>query len=137
MEEIDVTYRSGDRYRIAIRGHTLEVDQPVDAGGEDRAPTPTELFIASLASCAAFYAGRYLRRHDLPVDGLRVEAGFTWAKDRPSRVAAIALRVMLPVGFPEERRESLLAVVEHCTVHNSIVRPPEIAFELETAREAA
>jgi hypothetical protein len=27
------------------------------------APNPTELFAASLATCVAFYAGRYLDRH--------------------------------------------------------------------------
>lgn len=35
-------------------------------------PSPTELFVASLAPCVAFHARRYLQRHDLPEDGLRV-----------------------------------------------------------------
>jgi putative redox protein len=38
-------------------------DQPVAGGGQDTAVTPTELLIASLASCVAFYAGRFLLRH--------------------------------------------------------------------------
>ena len=46
----------------------------VGDGGEDTGPTPTELFIASLAGCVAFYARRYLDRHDQPTEGLTVEA---------------------------------------------------------------
>ena len=51
---VHVDHLAADRFEIGVRGHVLTVDQPVDAGGEDTAPTPTELFIASRASCVAF-----------------------------------------------------------------------------------
>lgn len=137
MPRIDVELEQHDRYRIGVRGHELWVDQAVEDGGNDSAPTPTELFVAGLASCVAFYAGRFLRRHDLPEEGLGVEAEFAFAKDRPARVDTIGLRVRLPHGIPDERRAALLAVIEHCTVHTSIVRPPEISFELLIERRAA
>jgi len=105
------------------------VDQQADLDGDDSAPTPTELFVASLASCVAFYAGRYLSRHGLPRDDLRVMAEFTMAPDRPVRVGAIRLRVSAP-GLQEERRAGLLAVASHCTVHNSLHQPPEVTIEL-------
>jgi len=56
VQSMSVRYCGGERYDIAVRGHTLTVDQPADAGGEDAAPTPTELFVASLASCVVFHA---------------------------------------------------------------------------------
>ncbi|GIU98649.1 MAG: hypothetical protein KatS3mg014_0265 [Actinomycetota bacterium] len=130
MDEMLVEHEGGDRYRVRIRGHELVVDQPQDDGGEDAGPTPTELFVASLASCVAFYAGRFLRRHGLPTEGLAVECGFAFAEDRPSRVGRVGIVVRLPAGVPEERRAALRAVVEHCTVHNSLRRPPEVAIEL-------
>lgn len=58
-----------DRFGVRIRGHEFEVDQP-DSG--DAAPTPTELFVASLASCVAFYAGRLCTRHGVDPTGLGV-----------------------------------------------------------------
>ncbi len=131
MNGVHVQHEGGDRYRIRIRGHELFVDQPVDDGGEDTAPTPTELFIAGLASCVAFYAGRFLRRHDLSAEGFAVECGFAFAPDRPARVGKIELVVHLPEGFPEERRKAFLSVVEHCTVHNSLEHPPEVGIALE------
>ena len=51
---VHVEHQGGDRFGIEVRGNTLTVDQPADAGGEDTAPTPTELLVASLASCNAF-----------------------------------------------------------------------------------
>lgn len=69
MSGLVVRHLEGDRFRVEIRGHAVEVDQPIEDGGDDKAPTPTELFAASLASCVGFYAERFLRRHDLPVEG--------------------------------------------------------------------
>ena len=121
--EIRVIHERDDRYRVIIGVHEFVVDQP-DTG--DTGPTPTDLFAASLASCVAFYAGRFLARHEIPTEGLAVDCAFQMAEDRPARVASIDLQVMVPLGFPDRLRDRLQAVVEHCTVHNSLVTPPVI-----------
>lgn len=126
---VHVDHLAADRFEIGVRGHVLTVDQPVDAGGEDTAPTPTELFIASLASCVAFYARRYLSRHGLPTEGLAVDAVYELGS-RPARVSAVDLELHLPEGVPESRREPLLAVARHCTVHNTITSAPDILVRL-------
>jgi uncharacterized OsmC-like protein len=126
---ISVTPESGDRFAIAIRGHVIHVDQPVADGGTDTAPTPVELFVASLASCVAHYARGYLVRHDLPTDGLHVDVSWEMVKT-PYRVGSVDLALTLPEGVPEELRQRLLAVASHCTVHNSIENTPDIRLAL-------
>jgi uncharacterized OsmC-like protein len=126
---VRVDYKGGDLFEIAIRGHLVHVDQPVEDGGSDAAPTPTELFVASLASCVAHYARRFLGRHGLPTDGLSVAATFTMA-ERPARVGEVTVAVTVPEAVPEERRAALLAVASHCTVHNSLEHQPEVSIEL-------
>ena len=54
MTNVVVVHEEGDRFALTIRGHRIVVDQPVEDGGGDAGPTPTELFVASLASCVAF-----------------------------------------------------------------------------------
>ena len=127
-----VEHRGGDKFDINVRGHVVRVDQPVKDRGEDTAPTPTELFIASLASCVAFYARRYLARHDLPTDGLAVEATFNMGS-KPARVAGIAMRLIVPEGVPAERLDALLAVATHCTVHNTLASEPDVSITLADA----
>jgi putative redox protein len=129
-ESLDVGFRAGERYDVTVRGHRVTVDQPVDAGGEDVAPTPTELFVASLATCVAFYAGRYLTRHGRSRDGLGVSVSYWMAGDRPARVADIQLTVRVPQDLPAERWAGLHAVVSHCTVHNSLVNPPTVRIDV-------
>jgi uncharacterized OsmC-like protein len=131
---LTVAHRGGDRIRV--RGHEIEVDQPVGDGGEDTAPTPTELFVAGLASCVAFYARRYLARHGLPADGLQVTAGYETGT-RPARVVAVRIEVTPPAGLPPQRRDALLAVASHCTVHNTLTTtPPAVDVRLADATEA-
>lgn len=129
-ELMDVRFVSGEAYEVAVRGHRVTVDQPVDAGGDDTAPTPTELLVASLATCVAFYAGRYLTRHGFSRDGLGVSVGFDMAADRPARVATVHLTVRVPADLPAERRSALAAVAAHCTVHNSLTTPPGVTIDL-------
>jgi|SRR5690606_5756982 len=122
---VQVGYRTGEEYEVTVRGHRFTVDQPIEHGGADTAPTPTELFVASLTACVAFYAGRYLDRNGWSRDGLTVEASFTMA-DRPARVGAVTIRIHPPAGLPPERIERLLAVASHCTVHNSLTQAPDV-----------
>jgi putative redox protein len=128
-EQLHVRHLDGDRFAIDVRGHTITVDQPAEAGGADTAPTPTELFMAGLASCVAFYARRYLARHQIPSEGLAVSLSYEMG-GRPNRVTRISIEVTPPVELPAERVDAFMAVASHCTVHNTLVDAPEIGIVL-------
>jgi putative redox protein len=136
MSAVVVTHLRRDQFELAVRGHRLRVDQPVEDGGDDTAPSPTELLVASLAACVGFYARRYLDRHSLPADGLRVEADYDVVAG-PTRVGRVTLRLQVPHEVPEERWAALLAVASHCTVHNTLRGRPEVSIELRSAARAA
>ena len=124
-----VDHDGADRFRIAVRDHTLTVDQPVGDGGDDSGPTPVELLVAGLASCVAYNVRRFLARHELPVEGLSVTADVGMAA-HPDRVGEIRLQINLPAGLPPQRQAALRAVAAHCTVHSTLLRPPAVAIEL-------
>jgi putative redox protein len=131
---IFVSHVEGDRLRIETRGHELFTDQPIEDGGEDSAPTPTELFVAGLASCVAFYAERFLSRHGLSADGLKISCRYRWAED-PHRVGEIDLEVDAP-GLSLQKREAFKRVIDHCTVHNSLLRPPAVRIAVSSNQVA-
>jgi putative redox protein len=132
---ITVNYEGGDRLSVNIRGHELNTDQPLEDGGGDTAPTPTELFLGGLAACIAFYAERFLRRSGLPAAGLQVSCSYAWAEN-PHRVGEIQLAVDAP-GLTPERRPAFERVIEHCAVHNTLEHPPAIALRVRGAQTAA
>ncbi|MDF3301495.1 OsmC family protein [Streptomyces tropicalis] len=116
---VEAVHLTGDVYAVHTRGHVLTVDQPTSDGGEDTAPTPVELLVASVASCVAHYAGRFLDRHGISRDGLRVDARHRMAEGRPARVTAITVTVHAP-ALPPDRVPAFRAVVSHCTVTNTL-----------------
>jgi len=130
---VTVRHVDGDAYAITARGHAMLTDQAVADGGTDEAATPTELLVASLASCVAFYTGRYLIRHGLDRAGLAVTAEFALAAGRPARVGAVGLQITVPGGVPPQRAGALLAVASHRTVHNTLRQQPDVSIELAGA----
>ena len=125
---LTVTPEPGRRFAIAIRDHVVHVDQPVEDGGADSAPTPLELLLASLASCVAHYARNYLVRHEISGEGLKVQARGELVKG-PAHLDNIVVSVTFPMGLPEDKRAALLAVASHCTVHNTLAVGPNIKVE--------
>ncbi len=132
---IRVTHEGGDRLLIETRGHQLRSDQPVEDGGDNSAPTPTELFLAGLAGCVAFYGARFLRRHGLATEGLAVSCNYAWAAN-PTRIGEIDLSVEAP-ALTADRREAFSRVIEHCTVHNTLLQPPQVRISVAPAKAAA
>jgi uncharacterized OsmC-like protein len=125
---IAISHVGGDRLRIKVRGHEVFTDQPVAEGGDDLAPTPTELFVSSLGACVAFYAERFLRRHGMSTQGLEVSCDYSWAEN-PHRVGEIDVSVSAP-GLSPARREAFVRVIGHCTVHNSLQVPPGVSLRV-------
>ncbi len=42
----------------------------------------------------------------------------------------MTITLTLPAGVPADKREALLAVASHCTVHNTLTHPPEVLIQL-------
>ena len=63
-------------------------------------------------------------------DGLAVLAEYGMAQDRPARVATIRVTVRVGGSLTPQQRTALLAVANHCTVHNTLRQPPEIEIRV-------
>ena len=131
-----VEHAAGDLFRIAVRGHEMWTDQPGEAGDGDIAPTPVEMFVASLAACVALCAGRFLTRHGYDRAGLRVDAGFAMADGGPARVARVTLCLRVPGALPAERERALAEVAGHCAVHNALRQPPRVEITVAAGAPA-
>jgi uncharacterized OsmC-like protein len=134
--EVKITHLDQVKFNIQSRSHTILCDQPAENGGEDTGMTPPELLLASLGSCAAFYAVQYLKTRKLAESG--VEVSVTADKlTQPARLGNFRVHVVYPVPLTEEQTEGLMRSVHHCLVHNTLLTPPEIAIELTTKETTA
>lgn len=127
--DIRVTFPGGKRVAAQVGRHLIETDQPVEGGGEDAAPAPFDLLLASLATCAGIYALGFLQARKLPTDGLelRQHVEHDEVTDLPTK---IRLELTLPPGTPEKYRGAIVRAVEGCKVKKTIAAAP--AFEVVT-----
>jgi uncharacterized OsmC-like protein len=95
-----VEHAAGTKYVATVRGHQVRVDQPIAGGGTDEAPSPVELFVVSLATCVAYFAGQYMEHHGVSRVGLAVYTEYRKTDRPPTRIASINLRVIVPAGLP-------------------------------------
>ncbi len=131
QKEVTVEHLGGVQFEIKARQHSILCDQPPEKKGEDRGMTPPELMLASLASCAAFYAIAYLRKKELPTEGTRVRVTAEQVK-APARLDNFHITVELPPGLGEEHCRGAEDSVHHCLIHNTLLQPPSIALEIQS-----
>ncbi len=128
--EVTVEHLGAVQFEIKARQHSIMSDQPPENGGFDEGMTPPELLLASLGSCAAFYAAQYLRKNKLATEGTRVRVVADKVKD-PARMDNFRIEIEIPVGLTEQHRVGVEASVGHCLIHNTLLHPPRIGVEVK------
>lgn len=104
--------------------HTLTVDEPKAAGGNDAGPGPYEYLLIGLGACTAMTLRMYAEGKDLPLRRVHVRLSHRniHAQDcadcetREGRVDEIRLEGDLT----EEQRERLLEIANRCPVHRTL-----------------
>jgi uncharacterized OsmC-like protein len=129
--EVSVKLKGDVKFEVAARGHSLICDQPAENGGKDEGMTPPELLLASLGTCAAFYASAYLRKKGLPREGVEVHVTAGKAGP-PARLDDFKIEVKIPLALSEEQRAGVEVAVHHCLIHNTLLHTPSIQIELHT-----
>ena len=129
---VKVSHLEQVKFNIQSRSHSILCDQPTENGGEDSAMTPPELMLASLGSCAAFYAVQYLKTRNLAQSGVEVSVTAEKLK-QPARLGNFNIHVECPVALTEEQTEGLMRSVHCCLIHNTLLSPPEIKIDLAIA----
>lgn len=130
--EVKVSHLGQVKFNIQSRTHSILCDQPSENGGGDCAMTPPELMLASLGSCAAFYAVQYLKTRNLADHGVEVSVTADKLK-QPARLGNFNIHVECPVSLTEDQTEGLRRSVHSCLIHNTLLSPPEIKIELAIA----
>lgn len=128
--EVTVEHLGAVQFEIKARQHTVVADQPQENGGFDEGMTPPELFLASLGSCAAYYAADYLRQKGLATEGTRVKVVAEKLMN-PPRVDNIHIEVELPLACEERDRAGVDRAVHRCLIHNTLMNPPKIEIAIQ------
>ncbi|MGD8730609.1 MAG: OsmC family protein [Anaerolineales bacterium] len=133
--EMEITFPGGARVDAQFGPYTVKTDQPPMGGGEGSAPTPFAVFLASIGTCAGIYVLGFLRQRGLPTEGVRIRQRM---HNNPATgmVSQIDLEIVVPEGFPEKYKDSLVRSAELCAVKKHFESPPNFNIITRTIEYA-
>ncbi len=122
---MDITFPGGVQVQANFNGFEIMADQPEKNGGENSAPSPFDLFLVSLGTCAGFFALRFCQQRKLPTAGMRLSLT-TERNPETKRLDRVGITLNLPEGFPEKYRNAIIRATDQCAVKKALLDPPEI-----------
>jgi ribosomal protein S12 methylthiotransferase accessory factor len=117
--EIVVDFPGGSR----VDAHFGKFTVPTDQAPAETAPTPFELFLSSIATCAGIYVLGFCRQRGLNTEGIQILQR-THANPVTGMIEQIELDILVPQSFPEKYRDSLIRSAELCKVKKHLEQPP-------------
>jgi putative redox protein len=132
--EVVARYLKNVAFEVSTRGHRVICDQPLVQDGGDAGMTPPEFLLGSLASCAGYYAAKYLQAHGLSAEGLSVRV-FAEKAAAPARLSSFRVMISAPETADPKYQAGLLRAASHCLIHNTLVNPSQIHVSLDEFTE--
>jgi ribosomal protein S12 methylthiotransferase accessory factor len=129
-----VTLPGGRRVDALVGRHVVHTDQPADLGGADADPSPFDLFLASMGTCAGIFVQGFCAKRGIPFEEIRILERLSYGDD--GVLASVDLDLQLPATFPDKYRDALVKVVEQCSVKRAIRAQPAFTVHAEPPAHA-
>ena len=134
--EISVAFTGGRKVEAQFGAHRVVTDQPKTSGGEGTAPAPFQLFLASIATCAAYYVLDFCTHRGISLEGLSLTQKSELDPETRD-LTKVAIYINVPKDFPEKYHDALIRVAKLCKVKKSIEKAPEMPIEVRVAEGTA
>jgi len=125
--DMKVYFPGGKRVYANYGGHTIETDQPARGGGDDSAPAPFDLFLASIGTCAGIYALGFMQQRGIDPEGSDITMTPHFDPN-VGMITRIDLDLKLPNGFPEKYRAAIVNAMNLCAVKKHMHQEPAFAI---------
>jgi putative redox protein len=126
--ELIVTFPGNRKVEAEFKGFNIKTDQPQAAGGDGTAPSPFDLFLSSIGTCAGIYVVDFCTNRGIPLDEVRLVQTME-RNPETHMITDITIRIELPKDFPDKYKDPLIRAVDLCTVKKHIMNPPKFVIE--------
>ena len=120
-----------DHYRATLqtKQHTWHADEPVENGGQDSGPTPSQLVLGALAACKVITTRMYADRKGWPVGKISVELEMIVDYGARPAQTRINCRLHAEGELDDTQQQRLVAIADKCPTHRLLTG--DIAVESE------
>jgi len=125
--EMLIDFPGGSRVDAHFENFTVPTDQPPTSS----APSPFEMFLVSIGTCAGIYILGFCQQRGLPTEGIQIVQQ-THSNPLNGMIEQIDLDIIVPSTFPEKYRDSLIRSAELCKVKKHLEKPPKFNITTKT-----
>lgn len=126
--EMIIDFPGGSRVDAHFKGFDVPTDQPPTAS----APTPFDLFLTSIGTCAGIYVLGFCQQRGLSTEGIQIVQR-THTDQGTGMVDEIEIKIVVPPTFPAKYYDSLIRSAELCKVKKHIEKPPKFNVTTKVA----
>ena len=131
--EIEAQWMGKMQFNALVNGHTIIMDAPEKAGGEDHGPIPKPFILTALAGCTGMDIAAILRKANKPVDDLNIKVIGEISKQAP--IEYIAIHVIYDCKGSEENKQVALKAVndsqeKYCGVSHMLKKAIPVTWEI-------
>jgi len=125
--DMEITFPGGKRVDAQYKGFSIQTDQSVKYGGDESAPEPFSLFLASMGTCAGIYVLSFCEKRKIPTDNIKLIQRMEDSADG-KMVAKVTIEIKLPSDFPSKYRQAVVSAAQLCAVKKHMDNPPEFSI---------
>jgi putative redox protein len=107
--EIETQWMGKMQFNALVNGHTIIMDAPERAFGEDNGPIPKPFILTALAGCTGMDVVAILRKAQKPVTDFSLKVSGEISKQQPIEYTAI--HVIYEFKGPEENKQAAMEAV--------------------------
>ncbi|HCC71975.1 MAG TPA: osmotically inducible protein OsmC [Bacteroidales bacterium] len=99
--ELEVFFEENKKVNAKLNGHIIHTDQPKMAGGDESAPEPFSLFLASIGTCAGIYVKSFCDKRGIDSRNIRIIQRHRFNPET-RLIDNIEPESVLPANFPDK-----------------------------------
>ena len=128
QQQIRVSFPGNKKVYAHYKSFEVQTDQP-QPFGDGTAPSPFDLFLSSLATCAGIFVLGFCQKRKLNTEGLEIIQTMT-SNPETHMVSHIKIEIKTPKDFPDQYKNALIQTASLCAVKKHMAQPPE--FDIVT-----
>ena len=124
---MEIHFPGGKKVCSDYKGFTIQTDQGKEDGGDNSAPTPSDLFFAALGACMGFYALGFCQNRKIDPGQLKLMVELQ-SHEKTHMVEKVVFNIDLGPEFPPKYTSALIRAMELCYLKKHFEQPPQFEF---------
>ncbi len=119
MAAFEINFPGNKKVDVKFDDFLVKTDQSKQDGGDETAPEPFAIFLASLGACAGIYAKSFCDTRNLDTETMRLDLSPSF-KEGQSHMEKIEITLHVSQAFPEKYIKPIIKAMSGCAVKNQL-----------------